>query len=178
MVNSISAERRPKNMTFRLFLSVLLACLLNRSLLAQSISNYARECSMRTSWFKNNFSELDSVGLLDDQAWTLKYARSDGRFRQQNGLLDVQVADSAVLDFEGQFYFGSFAIVDDGMEFHDLYRIALRSTEYSEHIESFIQFQVRKISSEHLVIDVFQKKRGKLRCGTRLVFARSQTQAK
>ena len=159
-------------MPFRFFVLPFLALLLSSCVCAQSIKDYAREFNKPTSWFKNNISEIDSIGLLDDQVWTLKYHRSKGKFYKTDGRLNLQVPDSATLKIADQFYFGSFVGVDDGMGFHDLYRIALRSTEYNEYTESFIQFQVRKISRMHLVVDVFEMKRGKLRYGSRLVFAK------
>ena len=158
------------HMSFRYLLLSFMVLLFN-GLCAQSIGDYAHECNMRKSWVKNNISELDSIGILDDQAWTLKYIRSKGKFYNTDGRLNLQVPDSATLRIADQFYLGSFVGVDDGSGFHALYRIVLRSTEYNEHLESFIQFQVRKISRMHLVIDVFEMKRGRLHYGSRLVFA-------
>lgn len=158
----------------RLLVLQLLSLLLSSCLSAQSIKDYSREFNKPPSWFKNNISEIDSIGLLDDQTWNLKYLRSKGKFYKTDGQLNLQVPDSATLKIADRFYFGSFVGVDDGLGFHDLYRIALRSTEYNEYTESFIQFQVRKISHKHLVIDVFEMKHGKLRYGSRLVFATSR----
>lgn len=158
-------------MQFKFILLSLLALLFGSRVYAQSINDYAREFNKPPSWFKNSLTEIDSIGLLDDQVWTLKYLRSKGKFYKTDGRLNLQVPDSATLKIADQFYFGSFVGVDDGLGFHDLYRIALRSTEYNEYTESFIQFQVRKINRKHLVIDVFEMKRGKLRYGSRLVFA-------
>lgn len=133
--------------------------------------DYVRTTGLSSSWFQDNYNDLDNLTLLDDLRWNVRFVRVKGKraMTQSSGYLDLTNPDSSVFRLNEDYFVGSFVSVDDGSGFKDIYRIVLKSSGQIEYGEEFVQFQIRKVTASHLVLDFFQLKRKRLEYSLRVI---------
>lgn len=138
----------------------------------QSFRDYVRTTGLSSSWFQDNYNDLDKLTLLDDLNWNVRFVRVKGKRTMipSSGYLDLTVPDSSVFRLNDDYFVGKFISIDDGSGFNDIYRIALKSAGQVEYREEFVQFQIRKVTPSHLVLDFFQLKGKRLEYSLRVVF--------